>query len=200
MEGTLEELRRISNCPEGATFSQLGLRKSVATLPGVTPEWIAMRLAALPGGRSGFSEAGPEPPAQEWVCSLSTPTADDVAAARQRRFLDADPNSFATNAVVETNASGEQMATLDEIGQERQRISERLAQLDAERTKLSEQLNDLVTAERVMTRFGGKADSTPGPKTGHAAGTTPATPGKPRPASAQRVTERCQSEGRAGPS
>ncbi len=34
------------------------------------------------------------------------------------------------------------MATLDEIGQERQRISERLAQLDAERTKLSDQLND----------------------------------------------------------
>src|SRR6266851_5324945 len=31
MEGTLEELRRISNCPEGATFSQLGLRKSVET-------------------------------------------------------------------------------------------------------------------------------------------------------------------------
>ena len=31
MEGTLEELRRISNCPEGATFSQLGLRKSVAS-------------------------------------------------------------------------------------------------------------------------------------------------------------------------
>jgi hypothetical protein len=32
MEGTLEELWRISNCPEGATFSQLGLRKSVALL------------------------------------------------------------------------------------------------------------------------------------------------------------------------
>src|SRR5258705_2806409 len=31
MEGKLEELRRISNCPEGATFSQLGLRKSVAS-------------------------------------------------------------------------------------------------------------------------------------------------------------------------
>ena len=72
------------------------------------------------------------------------------------------------------------MATLDEIGQERQRISERLAQLDAERTKLSEQLNDLVTAERVMTRFGGKADSTKGRKTGHAGGTTPATPGEHR--------------------
>jgi hypothetical protein len=33
MEGTLEELRRISNCPEGATFSQLGLRKSVVAYP-----------------------------------------------------------------------------------------------------------------------------------------------------------------------
>src|SRR5258708_3111108 len=28
MESTLEELRRISNCLEGATFSQLSLRKS----------------------------------------------------------------------------------------------------------------------------------------------------------------------------
>jgi hypothetical protein len=32
------------------------------------------------------------------------------------------------------------MATLDEIGQERQRISERLAQLDAERTKLAKNI------------------------------------------------------------
>src|SRR5437016_1472278 len=31
MEATLEELRRISNCPEGAIFSQLGLRKSVGS-------------------------------------------------------------------------------------------------------------------------------------------------------------------------
>ena len=72
------------------------------------------------------------------------------------------------------------MATLDEIRQERQRISERLAQLDAERTKLSDQLDELETAERVMTRFSGKADSTKGRKTGHPAGTTPATPGKHR--------------------
>ena len=79
------------------------------------------------------------------------------------------------------------MATLDEIGQERQQISERLAQLDAERTKLSEQLNDLVTAERVLTRFGGKADSTKGRKTGHPAGTTPATPGKHRAQGARQA-------------
>jgi hypothetical protein len=95
------------------------------------------------------------------------------------------------------------MATLDEIGQERQRISERLAQLDAERTKLSEQLNELETAERVLTRFGGKADKTNGRRKGHPAGTQPATPGKhraPKRPGAQRVTERRQFESRAGPS
>ncbi len=47
------------------------------------------------------------------------------------------------------------MATADEIGQERQRISERLARLDAERTKLADQLSELEIAERVLTRFGG---------------------------------------------
>jgi hypothetical protein len=52
------------------------------------------------------------------------------------------------------------MATLDEIGQEKQRISDRLARLDAERTKLGDQLNELEIAERVLTRFGGKADTT----------------------------------------
>src|SRR6266404_6811809 len=45
MEGTLEELRRISNCPEGATFSQLGLRKSVGDSPKL--------VAVLDGGRHG---------------------------------------------------------------------------------------------------------------------------------------------------
>ena len=39
------------------------------------------------------------------------------------------------------------MATLDEIGQEKQRISERLARLDGERTKLGNQLNELEIAE-----------------------------------------------------
>lgn len=48
------------------------------------------------------------------------------------------------------------MATLNEIGQEKQRISERLARLDAERTKLADQLSELEIAERVLTRFGGK--------------------------------------------
>jgi hypothetical protein len=40
------------------------------------------------------------------------------------------------------------MATLDEIGQE-QRVSERLARLDTERARLTEQLGELEIAERV---------------------------------------------------
>lgn len=46
------------------------------------------------------------------------------------------------------------------MGQEKQRISERIARLDAERAKLSDQLNELEIAERVLARFGGKAVAT----------------------------------------
>jgi len=46
------------------------------------------------------------------------------------------------------------------MGQEKQRISERLARLDAEREKLGTQLNELEIAERVLARFGGKAGTT----------------------------------------
>ena len=46
------------------------------------------------------------------------------------------------------------MPTLAEIGQEKQKVSERLARLDADRAKLAEQLNELEVAERVLTRFG----------------------------------------------
>ena len=50
------------------------------------------------------------------------------------------------------------MTTL--MGQEKQRISERLERLDAEREKLSAQLNELEMAERVLARFEGKAVAT----------------------------------------
>jgi hypothetical protein len=52
------------------------------------------------------------------------------------------------------------MAILDQIGQEKQRISQRLMQLDAEQTKLSNQLSELEIAERALRRFGGKAAAT----------------------------------------
>ena len=46
------------------------------------------------------------------------------------------------------------MATMEEIGQEKQKVTERLARLDADREKLTSQLNELEIAERVLTRFG----------------------------------------------
>jgi hypothetical protein len=66
------------------------------------------------------------------------------------------------------------MATLDEIGEEKQRISERLARLDAELTKLGDQLNELEIAERVLTRFGGKAATSERRRRGRPATTAPA--------------------------
>ena len=79
------------------------------------------------------------------------------------------------------------MATLHEVGQAKQRISERLSQLDAERTKLSGELNELETAERVLTRFGGKTDGTKGRRIGNQAGTQAATPDKHRPQGGQQA-------------
>ena len=77
------------------------------------------------------------------------------------------------------------MATLDEIGQEKQRISERLARLDVERAKLGERLNELEITERVLTRFGGNADTAARRRRGRPARTVPAARGgerKARPA------------------
>jgi hypothetical protein len=42
------------------------------------------------------------------------------------------------------------MATLDEIGEEKQRVSERLARLDTERAQLADQLSELEVAERLQ--------------------------------------------------
>ena len=66
------------------------------------------------------------------------------------------------------------MATLDEIGQEKQKVSERLARLDAERAKLGAQLNELEVAERVLTRFGGRVETTERRRRGRPARTAPA--------------------------
>jgi len=58
--------------------------------------------------------------------------------------------------------------------QEKQRISERLARLDAERQKLSDQLHELEIAERVLARFGGKAVTTEKRRSARPARTAPA--------------------------
>ena len=45
------------------------------------------------------------------------------------------------------------MSTLDEITNEKQRISEALARVDAQREKLTSQLGELEAAERVLARY-----------------------------------------------
>jgi hypothetical protein len=45
------------------------------------------------------------------------------------------------------------MATLDEIGKEKQRISEALARVAAQREKLAGQLSELEATERVLARY-----------------------------------------------
>jgi hypothetical protein len=69
------------------------------------------------------------------------------------------------------------MATLDEIGQEKQRVSERLARLDTARARLADQLGELEIAERVLTRFG-RAVRTKGRRRGGLATTAPAAGGE----------------------
>jgi hypothetical protein len=45
------------------------------------------------------------------------------------------------------------MSTLDEIIKEKQRLGEALARVDAQRDKLTSQLNELEAAERVLARY-----------------------------------------------
>jgi hypothetical protein len=46
------------------------------------------------------------------------------------------------------------MSALDEITKEKQRVSEGLARVDAQREKLAGQLSELEGAERVLARYG----------------------------------------------
>src|SRR2546421_11215580 len=45
------------------------------------------------------------------------------------------------------------MATLDEISKEKQRVTEALARVDAQREKLAGQLGELEATERVLARY-----------------------------------------------
>ena len=56
------------------------------------------------------------------------------------------------------------MAILDKIGEEKQRVSERLARLDAERARLADRLSELEIAERVLTEFGTRGAENKAPK------------------------------------
>jgi hypothetical protein len=64
------------------------------------------------------------------------------------------------------------MSTLDEITNEKQRVGEALARLDAQREKLTGQLGELEAAERVLARY---SKGTRGRKTASARTSTTAT-------------------------
>jgi hypothetical protein len=51
------------------------------------------------------------------------------------------------------------MSTLDEIAKEKQRISEALARIEAQREKLAGQLSELEATERVLARYSGGAQA-----------------------------------------
>ena len=71
------------------------------------------------------------------------------------------------------------MATSDEIGRERQRVSEQLARLDAERAKLANELNELEITERVLTQFGRTAGTIERRRRGRPARTATVAGGAP---------------------
>jgi len=79
------------------------------------------------------------------------------------------------------------MPILDQIGQEKQRVSQRLMQLDAEQTKLSNQLDELEIAERALRRFGGKTAATEKRQRGRAASTASNAGEKRRARNGQRA-------------
>ena len=82
------------------------------------------------------------------------------------------------------------MSTLDEITKEKQRVSEALARVDAQRQKLTSQLSELEVTERVLARY------SKGTRTGRAAaaettatkGTAPARSGGRRRTTAAKST------------
>src|SRR5690242_16869951 len=73
------------------------------------------------------------------------------------------------------------------MSQEKQRISERIERLDAEREKLSGQLIELEIAERVVKRFGGKAGTTGKQVRAHPAAQTAPAAGEKRRARGKQL-------------
>jgi hypothetical protein len=138
-----------------------------------------LQLLALEVGR----------PAPVWIRHLNPGSVWSVVTPEGVEAIRVDEEAHKPLALESQLAEHERLApskdeareaqSRQEIGQEKQRISERLARLGSERTRLGEQLNELETAERVLTRFVGKAVATERQKRGRPASTTRAT-GRPR--------------------
>jgi hypothetical protein len=77
------------------------------------------------------------------------------------------------------------MSTLDEITKEKQRVSEALTRVDAQREKLTSQLSELEATERVLARY---SRGTQTRKAASARTTTTARKAAPAPRRARRTT------------
>ena len=80
------------------------------------------------------------------------------------------------------------MAMLDQIVQQKQRISERLTLVDAERAKLSVQLDELDVAERALKRFSGNGAAREKPRKERVAKAAKARGAKPKTTDAKPKT------------
>ena len=80
------------------------------------------------------------------------------------------------------------MSTLDEITKEKQRVSEALARVDAQRERLTSRLSDLEATERVLARYrkGTRAGRAAPAKTTATKGTAPARSAAAKPAGGKR--------------
>ena len=81
------------------------------------------------------------------------------------------------------------MSTLDEITKEKQRLGEALARVDAQREKLSGQLNELEATERVLARY---SRGRPGRRT--ASAKLPSTEGQAAAPARRRGRQRAATE------
>ena len=79
------------------------------------------------------------------------------------------------------------MAILDQIAQQRERISERLTRVDAERTKLNGRLGELEVTERALKRFGGNGVAAVKPEKVRVAKAAKAASTKAKAASTQQA-------------
>ena len=89
------------------------------------------------------------------------------------------------------------MSTLDEITTEKQRVSEALARLDAQREKLTSQLSELEATERVLARY---SKGTQARKTASARTRTTTTKAAPAPGRARPTTTARPAGGKRGSS
>ena len=85
------------------------------------------------------------------------------------------------------------MPIIADIAQEKQRVSEQLEKVDAERSRLQERLNELEVAERVLSRFGQKA-SMPRASASTTASQAKRLGGGPRPATRQPLAAHSEAQ------